>query len=302
MDRSDLDAQADQQAAAIRSEFAKVIESCERLRDLAFEMLAGQLEGRALQADAEALLVAVFCRSLDTYCASLTLAMDGYGTQAQMLNRSLFEDMVDAHWIATDPDAAIERYEQHAEHTTMLLADVVRKYTDIWSDVEIPQLDDARRKELDALYGPYGTAPWSKLNIYDRVAAIEHMWPDEATRRQLHLYRDLAQRDNNQMLHLSSSSLRATLAWPRPRGRIEFQVGPRTDRVDVALFGIFWTFAQTVGLMIDRFGCTMDDDERAALFSMRAFVTLTDEQMRDTGRNESCPCDSGLKFKRCHGA
>lgn len=35
--------------------------------------------------------------------------------------------------------------------------------------------------------------------------------------------------------------------------------------------------------------------------SAKEFVTLTPEQMQ-TGRNEPCPCGSGLKFKRCHGA
>ena len=37
------------------------------------------------------------------------------------------------------------------------------------------------------------------------------------------------------------------------------------------------------------------------MFTPSAFVTLTEEQMRKTGRNESCPCGSGQKFKKCHG-
>jgi uncharacterized protein YecA (UPF0149 family) len=34
---------------------------------------------------------------------------------------------------------------------------------------------------------------------------------------------------------------------------------------------------------------------------IRAFVAIRPEQLRKLGRNEQCPCGSGLKLKRCHG-
>lgn len=30
-------------------------------------------------------------------------------------------------------------------------------------------------------------------------------------------------------------------------------------------------------------------------------ILALDEAFQRTGRNEPCPCGSGLKFKRCHG-
>jgi uncharacterized protein YecA (UPF0149 family) len=34
---------------------------------------------------------------------------------------------------------------------------------------------------------------------------------------------------------------------------------------------------------------------------IRAFVSIRPEELRKLGRNEQCPCGSGLKLKRCHG-
>ena len=35
--------------------------------------------------------------------------------------------------------------------------------------------------------------------------------------------------------------------------------------------------------------------------TQRSLETLTPEQMQRTGRNDTCPCGSGKKFKHCHG-
>jgi hypothetical protein len=46
---------------------------------------------------AEELILITYARSSKTYQASIMLAGFGYGAQAGMLNRSLFEDMAVAH-------------------------------------------------------------------------------------------------------------------------------------------------------------------------------------------------------------
>ena len=35
--------------------------------------------------------------------------------------------------------------------------------------------DPADRSKLDGIFGPYGDKSWTGFNIYDRVAAIEHL-------------------------------------------------------------------------------------------------------------------------------
>ena len=84
-------------------------------------------------------------------------------------------------------------------------------------------------------------------------------------------------------------------------GELGLTVGPREDMVDRALFGAFWILDSTVGLLLDRFGIDLDEETRADIFSARDFISLSEEQIRDTGRNDPCPCGSGIKFKRCHG-
>jgi hypothetical protein len=69
-----------------------------------------------------------------------------------------------------------------------------------------------------------------------------------------------------------------------------------------ALFGSFWILDSTIGLLLDRFGIDLDEETRAEIFSPRDFISLSEEQTRDAGRNDPCPCGSGVKFKRCHGS
>lgn len=284
----------------IRDEYAEQFAACRDLASFVLDMFKSWA-GRGIEHTHEGMIVALLARSLDTFICSVDLAERGYTAQAMMLNRSLYEDMADAHWIATDSKTAVQRYEDHHEHNRMLLAEQMAKYPRHVPDLALPNFDPEERKRLDGIFGPHGTAPWSKLSIYDRVELIAPMWKHEVAREDLRFFRDIAQRQNNQTLHVSASSLNATVEhvdddW------IRYRMGPRHDGwLAVALFGAFWTFTQTITLVIDEMEWPMSDNERARLFGFRAFITLTDEQMKTTGRNDPCPCGCGLKFKRCHG-
>jgi uncharacterized protein YecA (UPF0149 family) len=67
-------------------------------------------------------------------------------------------------------------------------------------------------------------------------------------------------------------------------------------------------FSLVVQLFIDRYRSDLREDFEAAVDPSfaRAWVTLTEEQKRRASdgahRNQTCPCGSGLKAKRCHGA
>ena len=50
-----------------------------------------------------------YARASKTYQGSFRLAACGYGEQAGMLNRSLYEDMAIAHWVKRHPDEAIAK-------------------------------------------------------------------------------------------------------------------------------------------------------------------------------------------------
>ena len=71
--------------------------------------------------------------------------------------------------------------------------------------------------------------------------------------------------------------------------------------MDRTLFGSFWILDNTIGLIHDRFEIELNDETRKEVFSAVDFVNLSEDQLREVGRNDACPCGSGQKFKRCHG-
>lgn len=285
---------------AISEEYGPRIQACERLFEYAGELMTSWPGGR-IESTADGLILALFGRSLDTSTAAVRLAKVGYGAQTAMLNRSLFEDMIDIHWIATDPEAAEERYRDHDQHGRMLLADAVAKYPDHY-DIELPDFDPGERKRLDGVYGRWGAKSWSGMNLHERVRAVEHHWKDDVGRQTLHFFHDIAHRENNQVLHVSSAALSAKAEVSGSGDHFTLYFGPGPKGLDRALFGSFWIFDNTIGLLIDHFEIAVDDKTRMELFSPKDFIKLSDEQIRDTGRNDPCPCGSGLKFKRCHDA
>ena len=144
--------------ADVDRHYGRQLEACDRLRDYAIDLLE-VWRGRELDPDKphEPLHAAIFARSLNTYWAAIELASIGFGEQAAMLNRSLFEDMVDAHWLSVEPALAVERYEHHDEHGKMLLAATLTSYPDVFPPDDLPEFDAERRKELDAVFGQYGS-------------------------------------------------------------------------------------------------------------------------------------------------
>jgi hypothetical protein len=289
----------DDPTEGLSEKFRGKIDGCERLLAYA-EGLLRDWPGRAVENIPDGLILALFARSLDTATASVRLAADGYGAQASMLNRSLFEDMIDAHWVVTEEEAAERCFADHLQHGRMLLADAVAKYPEYYAEIELPEFDPVERKALDDDYGRFGHKSWTKVNLHERVSLVEHHWTDEVGRSTLHFFHDIAHRENNQTLHVSSATLGKNLEFHD--GELGLTVGPREDMVDRALFGSFWILDAIVGVLLDRFGIELDEETRGAVFSTRDFISLSEEQMRDAGRNDLCPCGSGIKFKRCHGS
>jgi hypothetical protein len=253
----------------IREHNAAELAACDRIREHAVGMFQNWT-GCGIESSTDGLVVAIFARSIDTYTCVIRNVRLGYGAQGAMLNRSLFEDMVDAHWIVTAPTTAEARYPDHYEHGRMLLADSVASFPDMYPEVDVPDFDPDERKRLDKMFGDYGQRPWSGLSLHERVKLIQHHWTTEMDREGLRFMHRLAHRENNQTLHVSAQSLEAVVEVDES-GRPAFRVGPRPDMVRRAMFGAFWTFTQTVTLVIDHFGFPMGETERAAMFDSRSF-------------------------------
>jgi hypothetical protein len=268
------------------------------------EYVAGLLDpwrGRPVHLPHDGLMGALLARSVKTFGGFPHLVRYGYGEQAAMLNRSLFEDMVDAHWVSVQPELAIERYEQQTRHNSMVMAERVAKHRDLYPDVELPEQDDDDRAQLDKIFGPHGDRHWTGLSLHQRTLHIEECWHDDEGRQHLRFFRNIAHRLNTQLLHASAYSLNETLRR-ESSAILSFKLGPSPDNIDQAVFFAYWTFLQTGSLMVEFF--ELDD---VAVISALAeshrpsFNQLTKDERRGVGRNDLCPCGSGKKFKRCHG-
>jgi SEC-C motif/Family of unknown function (DUF5677) len=297
----------DEELARIELEVDKHVgpqlRACERVRDFAYA-LTHSWQGRELDPDdhpEDMLVAALFARSIGTFAAIVHLARAGFGLQASMLNRSLFEDMVDIHWVCANPGRALELYEDHHTHGKMLLADQVVEYVDLLGEQDVPTFDSVERTRLDKIFGQYGTRSWTTLNIYERVESIEHFWTSEEDKRLLHFFRDIPHQQNNEALHVTAQGL-TSLVRARDAAGVTLRAGPGPEMLEQALFGAFWIFVQILGLILDHFAIEVDDDARGQVFSRAPFVKLATDQARQVSRNDACPCGSGLKYKRCHGA
>ncbi len=209
-----------------------------------------------------ALLLAVFARSTLSYRAIMQLCRGGYGEQADMLNRSLFEDMAAAHWISLHREEVVERIEQHHQHSRVLWNRVLERRPGLSDPVDLG-LDEEMMAELDRIFGQHGTGPWLGLGMWDLMCEIEQLWPDDQGREQLWRFYELAHRANNQKLHLSSFALSRIVQAREEAGEIVFQyrASPSIDAasaVGPALFGAFWIYWQLTGLIWDVYDIPQD--------------------------------------------
>ncbi|MDQ6750843.1 MAG: DUF5677 domain-containing protein [Actinomycetota bacterium] len=118
------------------------------------------------------MVMALFYRAKTTYEASLLLCREGYGDRALMLCRSLFEDMVDAHWVHATPEEALERYSDHARLTNLQRVETLTKYEGLLRErlpAELSRAAEAtseeQRARLRRIYGRFGTRSWTGVSL-----------------------------------------------------------------------------------------------------------------------------------------
>jgi Family of unknown function (DUF5677) len=163
------------------------------------------------------ILLALFASATTTYEAAVLLAREEFGYQAAMLNRSLFEVMVDCYWAAMNPTLAVERIKDHMSYNAHLKARVSAKYPDQFGGLAPPPaLSDAEEKRLRKLYRRGGVS-WTGLSLYDRVKAISERWPEGKAREHLMFFVDIANSINNEVLHPTPWGMSRTTRPRQPR-------------------------------------------------------------------------------------
>ena len=192
-DDQDLQAALDSQLAHCQKLLAAVTDTVQCWK---------QHGGRPFRTGADQLIQTIFARSTRTYEAVVEhLGSRGFAEQGAMLNRSLFEDMVDARWVSLNPNLAVERLSQHDRYSQVLRLDVAARFPEYVQDV-LKQLDPPmsheERTESTGLFGRYGDGPWTGVSLYDRFKDVESTWAEGLARRQADFIRAWVHRLNNE--------------------------------------------------------------------------------------------------------
>lgn len=223
------------------------------------------------------IILAESARATKTYGAVLRLLAGGFGPQAAMLSRSMFEGMAIAHWANANPDLAIERFKKHGRHSQLLWSDALLKADPAEpraSSIPTPE----ELKELRRLFGTHGTKLWTgHQNLYDLLPEIEAQWPECASRAELWWFFRIAHRDNNQTLHSTALGLSAGIV--RTTDYLKLDISSSDLQVDRALSGSLWIYNQTITLLWDHFALpdrdTLDEILRGAWSTLNAAAEKT---------------------------
>jgi len=237
------------------------------------------------------LLVATFHRSSKTYRGIMSLVLDELGTQAAMLARSLFEDVVVAHWLLynrEDPDWLVARFERHRDAMALYQHDLVKRTSWRMGDllVEDPSALRARQNALVKEFGWEATKNWwdpgaegrgvgkpiglrGVAEILERAAiAHEAFHPRFGGGEEPLLVRmDLvAQKWFSQALHHTVIGLPFAVT---EAGGLPTEQGDPTQLVE---FVTWWLYAQQLYLLHDLYGRPYDDlQERIEFGFVHAF-------------------------------
>jgi hypothetical protein len=271
----------------VRSAFPRQVETCEEALRLGRNLTVDVGPGRKLTG-VDGLIALEAARGLKTYRASVDLALGGYGPQAEMLNRALFEGMAVAHWVHANPEEALRRFSQHERHHAGLWNKrfVARGLIDEPGFV-VP--DETEQKRLDKLFGEWGEKPWFGLSLYSLVRAVEDQFanPDE-----LRTFFSIAHSANNEALHTGYCALMSGVTNTETESHVA--AGPGLEHVETALFGGWWSCMHLLGLYAGHFnlaggGRVADEFTSGA----KGFIRIEPAVARRTGRNDPCPCGSG---------
>ncbi len=192
-----------------------------------------------------------YARSTKTFGAALVLAGAGYGEQACMLNRALYEDMLLAHWAHRYPERAADTLPRYERWANAKLGRTLNRFKA--EPVDLPTLT---QEEEEALDEEFLNKTWAGRSLTGVYNAVRKEWPPR-DRRTLDAMHHLIHDANNAQLHHVPRSL-ASAGELMEEGGLRFFVGPSEKDISVALFGTFYSFANTASL-------ALDDGERHAL-------------------------------------
>jgi hypothetical protein len=222
--------------------------------DLCMQLFALAEQGQEplpMARDADGLLFQIAARSTKTFRAVMHLCVLGHGEQATMLNRSLFEDAITAHWIDANPEEAVQRLADELKHTAILWRDhMASRGVDAGALADLRDLTPEEREKFESAFGERGDRPWTGLSNFRMIQAIEERWGDKNERFLLWHMHDVHLRLANKSIHVSSMSV----VRPRPAAAdpdtLIYDAVPSTTGIPAALMCAFWAYANLIRLIL----------------------------------------------------
>jgi Family of unknown function (DUF5677) len=169
-----------------------------------------------------------FARGTQTFRSVLLLCDRGYGVQAGMLNRSLFEHAVVLWWmhLHDDREWLMDRLRKHHEHSRVLWdrAAAAHPELELPLTTKLRPLDEETIAELDRLFGEYG-GTWHGESLFQLVRAVEKRW-EEPYQGMFWKFLRFVNQWNNSMLHHSSAGIADAIEWTNPSDPPVLTLGP----------------------------------------------------------------------------
>jgi uncharacterized protein DUF5677/SEC-C motif-containing protein len=281
---------------------AERLERCRALGELAEARLSGIWDGglRLLE-PCDGLLLGMFGRLASTFRSLIVLSEKGYGEQAAMLDRALYEGMVDAYWFTVEPERAQARAEQHYIYTRVVVAEAHNCNPPPGQPaMAIKPADLTAKEQIDRenLFGRYGELSWTGEPLHRRLKVIQEVFPEDYPGQ---LSASYAQHNRLPILAMHGAPMAINDRFVDVPGGQAVLAGPSGQHLGPALRTGFWCYSKLVHLLLRRW-------EPGGLVELTAlydhgwpdFQAITTESMRRAGRNGLCPCGSGRKLKRCH--
>jgi hypothetical protein len=209
------------------------------------------------------LVVAMHHRATKTFRGVLVLCRGGFGEQALMLGRSLFEDMIDMHWVAAAPEQARERFDEAAWITKVRQrerADRHREsldaaFLDAAEDNFESRLTDDERARLKSLLRSNRHGSWTRMSLSKRVELVGAQFSSDLDSKLLNLMHDAGEGLSSDFLHPSVTALYSQIDLDRLRAGagINFHVGESSRFVPQALLLSSWAYGHALSVVYDEY-------------------------------------------------
>jgi hypothetical protein len=163
-----------------------------------------------------------------------------------MLGRSLYEDMLVAHWIKLNPELAQRQLDDHRRMILSVYHDELRRF-----DLNVPDTEPLRHAERKRLRKEFGSGSWTRLSMDELRRAVQEEFTEEGGHRRLLEQVDgLLHRHANLIVHNSFLSIGGAFASASAEG-ITYDVGASTRFVPHALFIAFFSYIHLTSLVVE---------------------------------------------------